>query len=392
LLLSLNNLLWIVVYQKYAKFDHDVSQLGILLEEGNRKAAFDLYKFGRNSRTSDGKFFTLRSIARHESLIDATTLNQKKRLYHMYEKFYANEGGTNFADDLMTNVLKHSPMAVTMSTHLIQTIIAPQYAIRAFFKASDICYSDPIEAEHIWDQGVAVLVGSIEGESAFGNYDESGLSWYDLGKEYCVLFHCGDKDYSNPIYSREMMKNIKFGRDFIRNGRCNAIHQKLTAMESLLITPLLQGTMFFAYERAKHGTDSVFAESYVYAKAILPFLSVANKEDAEIIKQFLLDKDAPFDYDSAEKVAVAITLSLEDLGVDCSHIGKDNLGIIEKDVPFCNILGGMTQFPTPSPRPTTAVTSPRPSNAPTTAANLLMTEINPTYRPFFTDLASATKK
>jgi predicted NACHT family NTPase len=47
--------------------------------------------------------------------------------------------------------------------------------------------------------------------------------------------------------------------------------------------------MFFAYERAKRGIDFVFVESYVYAKAILSFLSVASKEDAEIIKLPLLD-------------------------------------------------------------------------------------------------------
>mmetsp|Transcript_5655 Transcript_5655/g.8450 ORF Transcript_5655/g.8450 Transcript_5655/m.8450 type:complete len:2169 (-) Transcript_5655:99-6605(-) len=374
----------------FIKFDRDINQIQILLSEGNIDSAYDLYKFGRNAVEHDSNpHFSLRSMAKHLPFTD--TSDDPRRLYAMYAKLY---GGTDFADTEISNIFKqakHKEYAEYAIPLLMQIIVAPQYAVRSFFEAYDICESDRVQAEKLWDLGVAALTGSIEGESAEGN-GENGKSWYALAEEQCRLFHCGDGDFSNPVYRQKMMDNIKFGRDFIRSGRCSALHNKLVLMESLLITPLLQGTLYHTYKSAKESNETLekrknFARGFAYGTAIMPFLYIANKEDAQIVENALsFDESHTLTDDVMVKVWEAILLSLERLGVECQHIGRDTLGVFDKqnnDMSFCDISNRITQFPTSSPFPTAErrpSASPSPSAAPSTEAQLLYTEIDGTFK------------
>ncbi len=381
---------------QYLKFDRDVSQIQILVEEGNIDSAFDLYKYGKNVIVN-GTLFSLRQMAQHHGLSDDS--GDTKRLHKMYERCYANEGGSNFADSLISDVFRNSEnYAQYIVSSLIQTIIAPQFAMRAFFQAYDICNDDRVKAEALWDLGVAVLVGSLEGDSVPGNPDENGVSWYDLGKQYCILFQCGgDGDYSNPIYNRKMMDNINFGRDKIRSGNCNeALHNKITAMESLLVTPLLHGALFHTYARATststEGQEAGFSQAFVFGKAILPFLNVASKEDAQVIQESLFNNNPnkPFNLMDAKKIWTAINLSSYSLGVDCSHLGIDFKNMLgDNKATFCDLWDGMTQFPTPPPQPATVIT-PSPTAFPTPAAYLSMNEIHEPFKNFFTNINEST--
>lgn len=309
-------------------------------------------------------FVSLRRLARHEGLADDST--DMSRLHKMYEHYFFEEGGTNFADTLIAEVFQYSESHVTDAVPLlIQSIVLPQYAIRAFFKAYDNCNDDRVTAEAFWDLGVAVLVGSLEGDTATGISGDNGLSWYGLGKLNCPLFQCGDGESLNPVYNRRMMENINFGRDKIRSGHCNeALRNKISAMESLLVTPLLQGALFNTYARATANTqasrDKAFAQAYVYGKAILPFLNVANKADANVINESLFN-NAPFGDNDAKKIWTAIILSFEDLGVDCKHLGTDvNAYFMGSVVHFCDIVNDMTKFPTPAPNLVQQIISPSP--------------------------------
>lgn len=360
------------------------------MREKNAKAAYDLYKFGKNANdvtdlTGSGKF-SLRSMAQHEGLEDNS--NDRKRLHRMYENFY---GGTNFADDLVSDQLKHGTYPAQTVPDMIQTIVTPQYAIRAFFAAYDSCEFNKTIAEEYWDKGAAALVGSIEGESALGNENLNGLSWFALGKTYCHLFHCGDGDFDNPSYRRKMMDNVKFGRDYIRSGRCSAVHKKIIAMESLLITPLLHGILYHTYELSENRHDETYARVFAYGKAILPFLNVESKEDASIIEESLSNKDFEFNEEHRKKIWIAVTMSITGLGVNCADIGKDTFGVLEKDADFCDLHKEVTKFPTPapkptvSPQPTKAPKTPDPTAMPTPTANIRNNEFHPTFKAFFRD-------
>jgi len=105
--------------QNYADFDRDVNQINLLLREGNSESAFELYKFGRNSAN-----ITVRSLAMHSDFDDLST--NRHRLYMMYERYYANEGGTNFADELISNSFKSEPF---------QTIPRAKYFVPIYIKA-----------------------------------------------------------------------------------------------------------------------------------------------------------------------------------------------------------------------------------------------------------------
>lgn len=334
-------------------------------------------------------------MAQHEGLIDST--HSPTRLHQMYETFYTNEGGTNFADTLVTDVFEHSPVFAPYTVPLFaQIIISPLYALRAFFQARDTCEDDRGASEGYWDQGVAALIGSIEGESVPGNPVENGMSWYDIGKEFCSIFKCGDTDTDNPIFNRKMMENVNFGRDLIRQGRCDAVLNKVIAMESLLVTPLLLGTLFHTYERAKSTTpqkkDMEFAYSFVFGKAIVPFLKIASKEDAKIIQEKLFSNN-DFNLDDAKVIWTAVLLSLDNVGIDCTHMGDDLLGLLSSsNLSFCNLSQEMTKFPTPAPQPGTAVPTKIPTSFPSPVINLSLNEIHSDFSSFFTDIESATSR
>ena len=372
-----------------------MNQIYLLLREENVKSAFDLYRFGKNamvvsdhSGSNEDDSTSLRSIALHKELDDNS--DDRKRLHKMYEEFY---DGSNFADDFVTSQFQTGTFPAQTVPDLMQTIVAPQYAIRSFFAAYDLCESNIKSnntlAEALWDQGVAVLVGSIEGESALGNEYNKGLSWFALGDELCRIFHCGDGDFDNPSYRKKMIDNIKFGRDFIRSGRCKAVHNKVIAMESLLIIPMLQGILFHTHKLSIDRNAEQYAHVFAYGLAVLPFLNVLSEEDTSIIQQSLSDQDFEFDESHAEKIWTAVTLSISGLGIDCKDIGTDTYGVLQKDVSFCDLTSSVTQFPTPapqptvSPQPTKGAQTPSPSSLPTPTENIEMNEINPVFREFF---------
>lgn len=368
-----------------------MNQIYLLLREGNVKSAFDLYKFGKNVKAVDDDTgsneddsTSLRSMALHRGLDDNS--GDTKRLHKMYEEYFY---GSNFADDLVTAQFQGGDFPAQTVPDMIQTIVAPQYAIRSFFAAYDLCESDNARAEALWDQGVAVVVGSIEGESALGNENNNGLSWFALGDELCRIFHCGDGDFENPSYRKKMMDNIKFGRDYIRSGRCKAVHNKVIAMESLLIIPMLQGILYHTRELSIDRKAERYAHVIAFGLAVLPFLEVESKEDASIIQQALTDQDFEFDGSHTEKIWTAVTLSISGLGINCTDIGIDTFGVLQKDASFCDLTSSVTQFPsfapqpTVSPQPTKGVQTPSPSSFPTPSENIKMNEINPAFREFF---------
>ncbi len=366
-----------------------MNQLIILLKEGNVKAAFDLYKFGKNANAvsdeirSENKATSLQMMARNKGNKD--TSNDKKRLYKMYEKYF---NGEKFADSLVSDQFQYGAYPEQTIPIMIETIVTPQYAMRSFFAAFDACETNETVAEALWDQGAAVLAGSIEGENALGNKEHNGLSWLALGYEFCHIFHCGDGDFENPKYRRHMMNNVKFGRDYLRAGRCSALHNNVIEMESLLITPILQGLLFHTFMLSTAESEERRARVFAYGMAAIPFIRIASKEDATIIEQSLFNKDSEFTENHAKLVWTFITLSLSSLGVDCDNIGKDTFGLLGKDESFCHLVNEMTQFPTPAPVPTiepipTGLPTPEPTSNPTPTAQAKAHEISPAFMPFF---------
>lgn len=372
-----------------SKFDRDVTQITILLQEKNEYSARELYRKGRNVAGEDG-FRSLQSLATHEDLNYSST--DETRIYKMYEDFYG--GRPMFADDVITEALSDKGLAEFTVPVLLKSMVIPHYAIRSFFAALDVCKENPSLAEEFWDNGIAVLVGSIEsaevGDTGKGSLH--GMSWFALGKEYCGYFNCADETdaQSIPPVSIKMLENFERGRQAIHKSDCNGVKLRVRAIESLMITPIIQGLLYHTAQRQLvNNDDSHYGSSWAFAKAIMPVIHVREKADVEVLGNSLYTPGA-FD---ARTLWAVIVLSLDDFGIDCKHIGSDTIGILSRGTSFCDFAADYTEFPTASPvegqpQPPTR----RPTPAPTAADS--SDEINPTLISgyTFTDLADATKK
>jgi len=361
------------------------------LKEKNELSARELYHKGRNVAGENG-FRSLQSLATHEDLNYSST--DETRIYKMYEEFYGDR--PMFADDVTSEALLDKGLAEFTVPVLLKAMVLPHYAIRSFFAALDVCKENPSLAEEFWDKGVAVLVGSIEsaevGDSGKGSLH--GQSWFALGKEYCGYFKCADgtigtNAQSIPPASIKMMQNIEMGRQAIHQSNCNGVKSRVRAIESLMITPIIQGLLYHTAKRQLVNDDSSYGSSWAFAKAIMPVIHVRQKADVEVLGNSLF---TPGEFDAKTLWAV-IVLSLDDFGIDCKDIGSDTMGILNRDTSFCDFAADYTDFPTASPvqgqpRPPTR----NPSPAPTAADS--SDEINPILISgyTFTNLADATKK
>jgi len=224
-----------------------------------------------------------------------------------------------------------------------------------------------------WDQGVAVLVGSIEGNEITGNMNNYGQSWFSLSKQYCHLFDCGDGDAEAPSVNVKMIDHLAEGRHLINLKNCNAVVNKVELIESLLVTPLLQGALYHTYQRAvSQQQEENFPSAFAFGKAIMPFLQVNIREDNYLENRFFED-DGEFEATAATDIWLAIMLSLDDLGVDCKDLGSDKLGLLQKDASFCDLSANMTHFPTPAPQPTVA---PKQTDFPTPSPTRIDIELD----------------
>ena len=304
--------------------------------------------------STESGYHSLQDLALHRDLIYSS--DDSTRIYKMYEDFY--DGFLNYADKLVSDALTSRQLATYTVPVLMKALIQPQYAIRAFFAAADACVIDVSTAQTFWDQGAAVLVGSIEAADVGGEGSSNGMSWYALGKEFCEHFKCGDGvdeqgvyeqgDYKNPPALRKMMDNVELGRQAISKSDCTLVLKKVRAMESLLLVPIIQGVLYHSAKRQQTGEDSHYGAAWAFGKAVLPVLNVRSRSDAEVIADTLF---TPGNYEAAD-LWTAMMLSLPDFGIECEDIGEDTMGILGGQT-FCNHIENATEFPTPAPNPTT---------------------------------------
>jgi len=337
----------------------------------------------------EGGFRSLQGLALHEDLIYSST--DETRIYKMYEEFYDNR--PQFADDIVLEAFLNPTIADFAIPILLKAMVLPHYAFRSFFAAVDVCKENLDLAEEFWDKGVAVLIGSIEsadvGDTGRGSLH--GMSWFALGKEYCGYFDCANPTDPQdiPPASSMMMENIELGRQAIEKADCAGLKKKVRAMESLFVTPIIQGLLYHTAMRQMKGDDASFGSSWAFAKAIMPVIHVRQKADVEILGDTL---EVPGEF-QAKTLWSVIVLSLDDFGIDCEHMGSDTVKILNFGVSFCDLASTYTEFPTASPvigQPTPPTRIPTPS--PTTAdAN---DEINPNLISgyTFTNLDESTKK
>jgi hypothetical protein len=333
----------------------------LLLDEKNIESAKELYVKGKNMKTGNpsdsngGSYFhSLKEMALYTDLKDDLVQeNINNRLYKMFEIFYETP---DFAHVITEKAFEDDDLAFDAVPVLLDAMVIPQYAMRSFFAAVDVCNNgDKDKAMNFWDQGASVLVGSIE----LRNYTDGaseGIGWWGMGRRNCADLDCSDT--AETPYLKEMRKSIEQGRFYIDRLDCVLLKKNVQTMESIVITPIIQGVLFSSAKRQINGDETYYGAAYAYGEAILPLISVVKGNmEVELLRKSLETK-GPY---NAENLWITILLSLEDLGIDCEDLGKDTLNILGGKS-FCDYVSTVTDFPTNAPQPGQPL---RPTTAPT---------------------------
>merc|ERR1712176_475689 len=179
------------------------------------------------------------------------------------------------------------------------------------------CNDDPV---HAWDEAVAFYTGSLEGPDGSG----SGKLPYALADKRCGNFKtCGDLADSATGGSKvnmEVFKNFSSGLAKLAKGECASARSNKEAIESLIMIPLIQGTLRYAWKTDNEPySEKAEAEGVVFAAGILPVVAECDAAAAEVIATNLVaGQNGSCDFGA---VKAAFESTYECLGIDGAMVG-----------------------------------------------------------------------
>lgn len=263
--------------------------------------------------------------------------------YKMYEKFYDYYGSYDYANQLVLAAFAGSDtnfnnfnndfglFGYEGKSEIIKKGTAYMniwmYVIREMEDALDDCQEgctiencndDPV---HAWDEGVAFYTGSLEGTDGSG----SGKLLYSLADKRCSNYKtCGDMgdEISGTSHiNREIFNQFSIGKSKLRQGECASAREQKDAIEILMLVPLIQGTLRYAYKTqpSEAYSEKAEAEGVIFAASVLPVVHACDPTAARTIANNLVAGQL----NTADFVAVkqAFESTYECMGINPDHVG-----------------------------------------------------------------------
>lgn len=165
------------------------------------------------------------------------------------------------------------------------------YVIREMEDALDGCKFDckktgcNDDAVRAWDQAVAFYTGSLEGTDGQG----SGKLMYALADKRCKNFKtCGELATSTEGTSHvneEIFRQFTLGSRMIAQAKCGEARGYKEGIEKMMMVPLIQGTLRYAYITStdENAGEKAEAEGATFAASILPIVHACDEDAAETI-------------------------------------------------------------------------------------------------------------
>lgn len=176
------------------------------------------------------------------------------------------------------------------------------------------------DSAYSWDVAVAYYTGSLEGDNGAG----AGKFAYALADQRCVNFRTcgrdGDKVTGSSQVNILINNNFKKGQGKLTKGECEAAQEEKDLIETLMLVPLVQGTLRYAWMTANEPySETSEAQGAVYAMAVVPVVHHCDPEAAKIISDNLVVGQAG----SADFAAVkkAFESTYECMGIDGCLVG-----------------------------------------------------------------------
>lgn len=230
------------------------------------------------------------------------------------------------------------------------------YVIReledALDKCIDGCSTDNCNdsAVHAWDQAVAYYAGSLQVGNNAGNF------LYALSNKRCADFStCGEDESFIEGTSKnnlDIIELLKAGQDNLQTGQCGTARKQKEAIENLMVVPLVQGTLRYAYKndiQAAVNGDKELAEGSVFAASVVPLVHHCSRGDAHIIYSNMRQGFGTPDF---RRVKAAFERNYKCMGITCEAVGGlydfDSLGYLKHAGPCTDgnnnkgaIIGGV---------------------------------------------------
>lgn len=297
-------------------------QIGILAETEAFNSAIDMYVNGYNNRV-ENKAVSLRTLA---------TSADRSKVVDETKEFADFYGTDKFADETIVAALRQEGKFAGASPgqrrevviRMLQGTVSYLALLTQLYTAVEKCKANEAGGSW-WDKGVALFVGSIEGEARGGDENGYGEMLYSLGKETCDDF--GTCEASGDASSNEdLMNYFSEGLALLTENNCDSAANMIkTKIIPALLVSMVQATLDYSTEMdgLSAGTgDDVISTGYALSRAILPKVNHANETSASVIDSnmdFQLSSDPVPDGSGA--VFDAFTFSISGMGVDCKKIG-----------------------------------------------------------------------
>jgi len=205
-------------------------------------------------------------------------------------------------------------------------IIIWMYVIRQLEDALDDCraactFEDcNVDNAYSWDVAVAYYTGSLEGDNGAG----AGKLAYALADKRCVNFRTcgrdGDKVTGSSQVNILINNNFKTGQGKLTKGECEAAQEEKDTIETLMLVPLIQGALRYAWVTANEPySETSEAEGAVFAMAVVPVVHACDADAAKVISDNLMVGQS----NSADFAAVkeAFESTYECMGIDGCMVG-----------------------------------------------------------------------
>jgi len=281
-----------------------------------------MYVNGYNNRL-ENKAVALRSLA---------TSPDRKIVQDEFQKFSTYYGTDQFSDETIINALRQEGKFAAASPaqrreaviRLLQGAVSYMALLTQLYTAVEKC-KEKEDGRSYWDKGVALFVGSIEGEIRGGDENGYGELLYSLGKETCDDF--GTCEASGDASSNEdLMISFSDGLALLTDESCDSAANMIkTKIVPALLVSMVQATLDYSTQMedlTAGSTDDLLSTGFALSRSILPQVNDSNATSASVIDNnmdFQLSQDPIPDGSAA--IFDAIMFSISGMGVDCKDIG-----------------------------------------------------------------------
>merc|ERR1711933_476198 len=118
----------------------------------------------------------------------------------------------------------------------------------------------------------------------------------------------------------KILKNVNIGQSKLAKGECESAREQAVEIQKLMLIPLIQGTLRYAYKTAKEAcSEKAEAEGVIFALAVVPAVHDCDPEAAQTIASNLqAGQQGTADFEAVKK---AFESTYECLGIDGAMVG-----------------------------------------------------------------------